>query len=216
YRTNLVDYLEDVRAADFKSLTVDFGPQGPNDPVEDTSYDPAKFEENWSFIRDVRPLVKEYGPLMTRIDLLSEGGPSNAQPPATVQQVKNSITQMYRLYVDAFGNSDGTVSAIAPPDPYAPITQPETGHRLQNLIDAFAASGRGQPTFFSVHVATWWHPSAQNTLYGLQQVDATLTANGLSQPLIVSETTYNDPELASAIEQFRQTSSRPILEVQEW
>jgi hypothetical protein len=217
YRANLINYLKDVRAADFKALTLDFGPEWSNDPIgyPQDVYDPAKFEENWGFIRDVRPLVKEYGPPLTRIDLLSEGAPSSYLP-ATLQRIKDYISQMYQRYVDAFGKSDVTVSAIAPPEPNADITQPEGGHRLQNLIDAFAASGRGQPDFFSVHVSTWWHPSAANTMYALRQEDVTLTANGLSQPLIVSETTYNDPELAAAIQQFRQTSARPILEVEEW
>jgi hypothetical protein len=217
YRSNLINYLEDVRAADFKALTLDFGPEWTNDPIgfPQNLYDPAKFDENWGFIRDVRPLVKEHGPPVTRIDLLSEGAPSSYLP-ATVPQLEGYISEMYGRYVDAFGKSDVTVSAIAPPEPNADITQPEGGHRLQNLIDAFAASGRGQPDFFSVHVSNWWHPSAENTLYGLREEDATLTANGLSQPLVVSETTYNDPALAAAIQQFRQTSPRPILEVQEW
>jgi hypothetical protein len=217
YRSNLINYLRDVRAADFKALTLDFGPEWSNDPIgyPQDVYDPAKFEENWSFIRDVRPLVKRFGPAITRIDLLSEGAPSSYLP-ATLQRVEDYISEMYRRYVDAFGKSDVTVSAIAPPEPNANISQPEGGHRLQNLIDAFAASGRGQPGFFSVHVSTWWQPSAENTLYGLRQEDATLRANGLSQPLVVSETAYNDPELAGAIQQFRQTSSRSILEVEEW
>src|SRR5262249_50785048 len=53
-------------------------------------------------------------------------------------------------------------------------------------------------------------------LYGLRQADATLKANGLDQPLIVSETVYDNPDYAAAIQEFRQTSTRPILEVQEW
>ena len=49
YRGNLINYLRDVRTADFKALTLDFGPQGVNDPVgfPQDVYDPAKFEENW-------------------------------------------------------------------------------------------------------------------------------------------------------------------------
>jgi len=181
----------------------------------DAAWDPAKFDENWSLIRDVRPLVKLYGPGITRIDLLSEGAPSSYQP-GILQRVKGYISEMYRRYVDAFGKSDVTVSAIAPPEPNEDITQPDGSRRLQNLIDAFAASGRGQPTFFSIHVTTPCQPSWENVLYGLRQADATLTANGLSQPLIVSESAYNNPAQAAAIERFRQESSRPIVEVLEW
>ena len=217
YRRNLTEFLTDIRAAGFASLTVDFGPVGPNDPIGNPDhdvYDPTLLDQNWSFIKDVRPLVKRYGPTQTRIDLLSEGAPSDYWP--FKQRMMDYITEMYRRYADAFGTDDVVVSAIAPPEPNADISQPDGGHRLQNLIDALRASGRPLPAAFSVHVSTWWSPSAANTLYGLRQEDAVLTANGLSQPLIVSETIYDDRELAQAIEEFRQTSSRPILEVQEW
>jgi len=218
YRTNLSRYLTDIRDAGFDSLTVDFGPIGPNDPIgfdpHHDVYEPSLFEQNWSFIKDVRPLVKTYGPSLTRIDLLSEGAPSDYWP--YKDRMKAYITEMYRRYADAFGTDDVVVSAIAPPDPYADVTQPEGGHRLQNLIDALRASGRTLPKAFSVHVSTWWSPSGAYTLYGLRQEDATLTANGLPQPLIVSETVYDDREIAAAIEEFRRTSSRPILDVQEW
>jgi hypothetical protein len=217
YRTNLIEFLADVRAAGFDSLTVDFSPQGPNDPIgnpQDDVYDPSLFGQNWSLIKDVRPLVKKYGPTTTRIDLLSEGAPSDYWP--FKDRMEQYITEMYRNYADAFGSSDVVVSAIAPPEPGASITQPDGGHRLQNLIDALRASGRPLPAAFSIHVSTWWDPSAANTLYGLRQDDATLTANGLNQPLIVSETVFDDADLAAAIQEFRATSTRPILEVQEW
>jgi hypothetical protein len=43
-----------------------------------------------------------------------------------------------------------------------------------------------------------------------------LTANGLSQPLVIGETAYDDAGVASAIAQFRAESARPILEVMAW
>jgi hypothetical protein len=120
YRTNLIRFLRDIRLAGFASLTVDFGPVGPNDPVGDPQndvYDPSLIDQNWSFIKDVRPLVKENGPALTRIDLLSEGAPSDYWP--FKARMMAYITEMYRRYADAFGTADVVVSAIAPPDPYA-------------------------------------------------------------------------------------------------
>jgi hypothetical protein len=148
YRSNLINYLSDVRAADFKALTLDFGPEWSNDPVgfPQDVYDPAKFDENWSFIRDVRPLVKRFGPAITRIDLLSEGAPSSYLP-ASLQRIKDYISEMYRRYVDAFGKSDVTVSAIAPPEPNANISQPEGGHRpLARRAQVLPERGHGLRT----------------------------------------------------------------------
>src|SRR5512132_1197764 len=63
-RTNLIHYVQDVRAAGFKQLTVVFGPMWTNDPIgfPENRYDSSLFDENWAFIRAVRPLVKQYGP----------------------------------------------------------------------------------------------------------------------------------------------------------
>ena len=217
YRTNLIRFLTDIRDAGFKSLTVSFSPYATNDPIGSpvNTYDPRLFEQNWSFIKDVRPLVKQYGPATTRFDLLMEGPPPTYLP--TVPQLMSYMTEIYRRYADAFGTSDAEISTIAPPEPGADIyAQPEFGHRIQNLIDALRASGRSLPQVFPVHIATWWQPSIKHALYALREVDAALTANGLSQPLIVGETVYEDRGYANAIQEFRQTSSRPVLEVQEW
>jgi hypothetical protein len=50
----------------------------------------------------------------------------------------------------------------------------------------------------------------------LRAVDETLAANGLSQPLVIGETAYDDASVASAIKEFEATSTRRILEVMEW
>jgi hypothetical protein len=77
-RTNLIRYLTEVRDAGFKQLTVVFGPMWTNDPISFpvNRYDPSLFDENWNFIRVVRPIVKQYGPASTHFDLLNEGAPA--------------------------------------------------------------------------------------------------------------------------------------------
>jgi hypothetical protein len=82
-----------------------------------------------------------------------EGPPPTYLP--TYTQLMSYMTEIYRRYADAFGTSDVEISTIAPPEPGADIyTQPEFGHRIQNLIDALRASGR--PRLSSCHIATWW------------------------------------------------------------
>ena len=128
YRANLVHYLQDLRAAGFASVTVAFNPWVANDPIGYTNvaYDPSLFEENWQFIRDVRPLVKQYGPPTTRLDLLAEGAPDYWQP-----QLRDYVAEMWKRYVDEFGNADATISAITNPG-----TPGGSGSRLQNFIPA--------------------------------------------------------------------------------
>jgi F5/8 type C domain len=212
YRSNFIAYLKDVRAAGFKQLTIAFGTQGPNSPllygpsgITDSGYDPSLFEENWRFIQDVRSLVKKYGPASTHFDLASEDVPGPADDPALAKIADDYVTHMYRNYVDAFGNQDVTVAFVG-------VVGPEdAAGRVRKLVADLRASGRPLPTYFDIH------PSyAPRVLDELRAVDAALTDEGVSQPLVIGEEAYDDPAVAHAIATYEATSSRPINEVIEW
>ena len=198
FRTNLVNYLADARAAGFLRLTLVFDARGSVQPAQVfpvNNYDPSTFAETWSLIRDVRPLLKQFGPPDTRIDLLNEGAPGDY----LTQQVSSWISQMYANYVDAFGADDVTVSAGF-----------WTG--MSGLVQALRASGKPMPQWFDVHPR--WEPT--HALQDLRAIDAELTANGLSQPLVVGEEKYNDTGVAATIAEFTRTSARRVEEVIEW
>jgi len=196
FRTNLINYLTDIRAAGFVRVTLAFDARRSVDPDGRYGpYTPATFDEVWGLIRDTRPLLKQYGPPDTRIDLLNEGAPSDY----LTQQGSDYLTRMYANYVDAFGGDDVTVSAGYWPG-------------MQHLIDALRASGKPLPRWFDIH-PRWEHDTA---LADLKETDAELSANGLAQPLVIGEERYNDPDVAKAIAEFIQTSSRQVEEVMEW
>jgi hypothetical protein len=210
YRTNLINLLTDIREAGFRQVTLAFWPRGANDPTEVFSagarYDPALFEENWGFIQDVRPLLKQYGPASTHVDLYNEGAPGVDRP----GQVKDYLARMYARYVDAFGADDVTISSGAIAATTFGNTEDDS-LRMQNLIDALRGSGKPLPGWFDVHPS--WDG---RVLEDLRAIDKTLAANGLSQPLVIGEVKYNDPVVAAGIVEFIRTSSRPIVEVMEW
>jgi hypothetical protein len=205
YRSNLIRYLSDVRSAGFEQLTLAFAPQYTNGPL-DPAYEPATFDENWQFIHDVRPLVKRFGPASTHIDLSNEVPAGEFDSPSVVAATKTYVTKLWSNYVDAFGSDDATFSSIGGGGPE------DAASRMQNLVDALRASGRPLPHWFDVH-PPYTH---DGTLAVLRAVDQTLTTNGLSQPLAVSEEAYDDLPVAQAIAEFIATSSRPVLEVIEW
>ena len=198
FRTNLVKYLGDARAAGFLRLTLVFDARGSVQPAQafpNNNYDPSTFAETWSLIRDVRALLKQYGPSDTRVDLLNEGAPGDY----LTEQVSSWITRMYANYVDAFGAEDVTVSAGF-----------WTG--MSGLVQALRASGKPMPQWFDVHPR--WEPA--HALQDLRAIDAELSANGLSQPLVIGEEKYNDPSVAATIAEFTRTSARQVEEVIEW
>lgn len=199
-RSNLIAYLRDVRAAGFRQLEIVFGPEWSNDPIDPNNpWDPAMFDENWNLIKTVRPIVKTYGPAVTTFDLINEGAPSDYQ--ATKQRVADYDARIYANYVDAFGNADVTISSIVD------VNDPS---RLGNLVDALRTTGRPLPQWFEIHSYT------ATLLQDLQSADATLTAKGLTQPIALAETYYDDATNALAVRQFVTSSTRPLLEVSEW
>jgi hypothetical protein len=205
YRSNLIHYLSDVRQSGIEQLTLAFGPTWTNDPLG-TNYDPAMFEEDWAFVRDVRPLLKRYGPPSTRVDLMSEGAPPSWLAPEALAQDEDWIRRMWSNYVDTFGSADASLSSVGADGPY------DTADRIKNLIDALRASGRPIPSWFDIHPAYTY----DGTLSTLEGVDQLLTRDGLSQALVIGEEAYNDGAVARAIAQFTATSSRRVLEVMEW
>jgi hypothetical protein len=212
YRSNLIRFVSDVRAARFLQLTVHFSPQWTNNPIGEYGpngltadrWDPTKFDENWQFISDAHGLVTQYGPPSTHFDILSEGPPTSYQPALIVDRLENYIATMWARYVDAFGKDDVTVTTIGD------LGQPD---RLQHLIDALRSAGRGFPDWFEVH-GPWRSPDLYNVL---RMFDRTLNANGLStQPLVVGEASYDNPETAADIARFIKDTGRPVTEVYEW
>jgi hypothetical protein len=209
YRSNLIHYLSDVRKAGFAQLTLVFAPEGndaPIPPAPGNVWDPTRFEVNWRFIHGVRPLLKQYGPASTHVDLINEEAPPAWQSAEVIAQAEAYIAQMWANYVDAFGGEDASFSSVGADGPS------DTAARMQNLIDALRASGRPLPRWFDVH------PPYDHfgMLAVLRAVDQTLTANGLSEPLVIGETAYDDASVAAAIKEFEAASPRRILEVMEW
>jgi hypothetical protein len=213
FRSNLLRFVSDIRAAGFSRLTIDFGPQWTNNPVGEYGptgltadrWDPSKLEENWSFVADVHRLVQGFGPDSTVFDFLGEMPPTHYQPAYIVDRMQSYIATLWARYVDTFGKGDATISVISSGD---------SPDRLQHLIDAIRLSKRPFPDWIELHL-DWTSPSAYNAL---EQAAQTLDANGLTtEPISVGEASYDNPSTAADIARFiRGSTTHPVLEVFEW
>lgn len=203
-RSNLIRYLRDVRSAGYAQLTVSFGPMWTNSPFGQPQYvyEPSKLEENWSFIQNVRPLLKLHGPPSTRIDLINEAPPSDYTPPNQQPGLRGYIAELYSRYVKAYGNEDVLISTIAKGDP----------SRLEHLVQILLGTGQPLPRWFEIHPSY----TAAEALRDLRAADATLAARGLSQPFVIGEEAYDNESVAQAIAEFTRTSTRLVAEVVEW
>lgn len=217
YRSNLINFASDVRTAGFKSLVVEYSPQWTNNPIGDWGpnglavdrWDPSKLDENWSFIADTRSLFKKYGPAETWFDPESEMAPTDYIDTVLGPRLDDYISEMYRRYVAAFGKDDLIFTVIDKGDPA------ETVQRLHHLIAALQATGLGMPPRIGVHP----DQSAPSDLADLRTADATLTASGLDQPIVVGEMVSEGPDSAATardIAEFVNTSDRAVPEVYLW
>jgi hypothetical protein len=207
YRTNFIRFLREVRRFGFLRLTISFAPLKTNNPLL-VSYRPAKFRENWRFVRTVRALVRRYGPASSRFDLFSEGAPNERptvyepRPKQTARYLRN----LYRLYVKRFGNRDVSVSVIPGQNPVG-----ET-NRLEYLIKTLMSSGQPMPRWYDVHIGL--PPS--RVPYMIRRTESILSQYGQRQPLVIGDTGYDNRPIARLFKRYLQRSSRRIDEITPW
>jgi len=194
YRTNLQNFAADVKAAGFK-WEIAFGPQWSNSPISD-NYKPVLLDENWRFIVEVRTAVVGYGPVGTKFDLMNEGAASIYHPSFNILMAYDR--EIWSRYVQKFGSSDATISAIVDDGP----------GRLQNLVSTL--NGLPLPTWFEAHT------------YGdtvdddLAIADLVLGGVGLRQPMTLGETFYEDAKAATQITTYVGSTTRPLPAIMEW
>ena len=122
--------------------------------------------------------------------------------PNSSPALQHYLATLYSRYVTTYGNDDVLVSVIAKGDP----------SRLAHLVPILRATGQPLPRWFEIHPSF----SGTDALQDLRAADATLTANGLSQPLVIGEEAYDDRLVAEAIAEFTRSSDRSVEEILEW
>jgi hypothetical protein len=197
FRTNLSNYLRDIRSAGFRRVTLAFDPRYSADPGHRFGpYDPATIDASWGLMSDTRSILKQFGPADTRVDLLNEGAPFLPLPDARI----NWLASLYPRYVDAFGAGDVTVSAAI-------------GSSLSTLVETLKATGKPLPQWFDVHPRYDY----AGALADLRRWDAELTAAGATtQTLVIGEAKYDDADSARAVSEFAQNAQHRVEEVMEW
>jgi hypothetical protein len=100
FLTNLANLLGAVRAAGFVEIEVSFHPQSSNDPTQWTSFSDDYFQENWSLIQNLHPIIAGAG-IPYHLDLLNEG-----IPPLGYAALLQYDQMLWNDYVAEFGSSD--------------------------------------------------------------------------------------------------------------
>jgi hypothetical protein len=194
-RRNLQNLLAEIRSIGFSEILVGFFPQGYNQPVRWTAFQPDLYEENWSLIRNLRPLIVAAG-IPYRIDLANEASPNPRQP-----VLLEYCQRLWNQYAAAYGTSDTVGFSIIP----------DTG-RLQVLPAVYGESAfgnHGPPPVLDLHF--YKDPKAR-----LKTAVSILHDAGYHQPWILGESYFNDSGEAKALRKAIHATHQNVLFLLQW
>jgi len=194
-RENLRRLLAAIHRIGFSEIIVGFFPQGWNNPVRWTEFQPEIYEENWRLISNLRPLIVA-AHIRYRIDLANESSPSPRQP-----ILLEYCQRLWNQYASAYGTRD-TVGFSIVPDP----------DRLQFISTVYGDSpfgNHGVPRVFDLH---FYKDVAER--FG--SAGKVLHAAGYRQPWILGESYYNDSTEARGLRQAIRATHRKVLFLLQW
>jgi len=196
FRANLANLLAAIKAAGFVELEVSFNPQGGNDPTKWTTFSADYYQENWSLIQNLHPVIAGAG-IPYHIDLSNEG-----IPPSGFAAFLQYSQELWNDYVSMFGSGDTIGFSIIA----------DAAHLSQvNVVYGTSAYGNhGSPPLFDVHIYT----DAGNSF---ESAFNALNAQGYQGvPWVIGEAFYNDATEASALRQAANSTGQKVLYLTEW
>lgn len=190
HRANLVNFLAAIRNAGFSEILVSFGPVSAfNDPTQWGSWNQAGYDENWSFIQNVRGIVVALG-LAYKIDLMNEGIPMDG----TNNDRWVSYTQkLWAAYKQKYPGSDSVGFSFF--DPY----------QVFNIRRVY---GNDIPPTFDIHVYGG-ADSYNQIITFLQDVEV------IPYGFIIGEAFYND-QYAYELKQAIDNSGYTVHYITQW
>ncbi len=194
-RENLTNLLAEIHNIGFSEIIVGFFPQGYNQPFRWTTFQPDLYEENWTLIRNLRPLIAAAG-IPYRIDLANEASPSPHQPVAL-----EYCQRLWNQYAASYGTTDTVGFSIIP-----------DAARLQFLPALYGDSpfgNHGPPLVFDLHF--YKDPAAR-----FETAVSILHAAGYRQPWILGESYCNDANEAQSLRQAIRATSQQVLFLLQW
>jgi hypothetical protein len=196
FLTNLANLLGAVRAAGFVEIEVSFHPQSSNDPTQWTSFSDDYFQENWSLIQNLHPIIAGAG-IPYHLDLLNEG-----IPPLGYAALLQYDQMLWNDYVAEFGSSDTLGFSI--------IADVAHMGQVSTVYGPSAYGSQGSPQLFDVHIY-------DETGNSFATAFSSLTSQGYQGiPWIIGEAFYNDAAEAAAQREEANSTGQKVLYLTQW
>ena len=197
FLSNLASLLAAVQAAGFVEIEVSFHPQANNDPTQWTTFSSDYFQENWSVIQNLHPIIAASG-IPYHLDLLNEGIPPT---PGYAPMLQYS-QMLWNDYVAQFGRSDTVGFSI--------IADSAHVSQVSTVYGPSAYGNSGAPQLFDVHIYDETESSFITAFNAL-------TSQGYQGiPWIIGEAFYNDAAEAVAQRQAVNSTGQKVLYITQW
>jgi len=196
FQQNLANLLAAIKAAGFAEVEVGFFPQSSNNPVQWATFSNDYYQENWTLIQNLRPIIVNSG-LPYHLDLMNEGIP----PPGYAPMVQYD-QMLWNDYVAMFGSADTLGFSI--------IADSAHAGQVSAVYGPSSFGSSGSPQLFDVHIY-------DETGASFATAFNSLAAQGYRNvPWIIGEAFYNDAAEAAALRQQANSTGQKVLYLTEW
>lgn len=199
FRANLTHLLAAVKAAGFEEIEISFNPQSDNLPINWNTFSSDYYNENWTLIQNLRPIIAGSG-IPYHIDLLNEGiPPLSSGGYAPLLQYDQML---WNAYVSSYGSSDTLGFSI--------IADAAHANSVSAVYGASAYGSHGAPPLFDVHIY-------DETGTGFATAYSSLASQGYSGvDWIIGEAYYNDAAEATSLRQEITITGQTVLYLTQW
>jgi len=196
FQANLANLLAAIKAAGFVEIEVGFYPQSNNNPIGWTTFSDDYFQENWSLIQNLHPIIAGAG-ISYHIDLMNEG-----IPPLGWAVLLQYDQMLWNDYVAEFGSNDTVGFSI--------IADSAHVGQVSAVYESSPYGNQGSPQLFEVHIY-------DETGSEFATAFNALTSQGYQGvPWIIGEAFYNDAAEASSLRQEANSTGQKVLYLTQW
>jgi hypothetical protein len=192
-RTNLTNFLADIRTAGFGEIELGFFPQGINGPTSWSAFSEDIYQENWNLIVNLHPIIAAAG-ILYRIDLLNEGTPTSGQ--TVLRQYAQRLWTDYNL---VFGHNDTLGFSVIASD-------------VDRISQIPVIYGSTRPFLYDMH----FYGGAQTEQQEFLAAHAKMSSLGIHDGWIIGETFYNDATAAAGLQSALTSTGRTVFYLAQW
>lgn len=206
HQENLKNLIADIKSIGFNEIVMRLAAdREENSPGSSDwqTWNEDQYQRNLQFIENTRSIVNfawcSNAQTCGGNGLLYDLSPENAgiYDAETVNYTKS----LWRDYTAAFGNDDTFGFSF--------VADWDLATRVNNMLDIYDSSSAGRPGIYAIEIY-------DNATWILNTFDSALSQRGVTSPVIILESYYNDAQELQELQSAVQSTGREVLFLAQW